>query len=101
MFKFVFKRSSRKYTGVVISAFIIVVAINFIDYLICVCLPDQGILMFIVKMTVCVIVAFVSHLIIFSRFKRFNQVIDLANRACGGKVILIARKFKILSNIIK
>ncbi len=94
LFKFVFNRSNREYTILMSLVIILEIIVCLADYLICACLPDHGMFMFIVKMIVCVVVAVVTHFIVFSRFKRFNKVIDLANRASGNKLVLVIRKFR-------
>lgn len=97
LFKYVFRKSSVEYTKMVFTSFLIVVMIGFVDYIVCSFIPDQGVFVFVIKMAVCVIITLVMHLVMFSRFKRFNKVVELFDRATGGKIGIILRKIKLYS----
>ena len=93
LFKYVFQRSSKSYLVSVFGCLLIIAAIAAADYFICSFIPDGGILFFVVRMFVCVTVSVLLHFFIFSRFKRFKSVVDLINRAAGGKLDWFVRKY--------
>lgn len=95
LFKYVFRKSSVEYTKMVFTSFFIVAMIGFIDYIVCSFIPDQGIIVFVIKMVVCINITLIMHLVMFSRFKRFKKVVELFDRATGGKIGIILRKIKL------
>lgn len=86
LFKYGFKKSSIEYTKMVFASFLIVAIICFLDYIVCSFIPNQGIIAFVIKMIVCIIITSIMHVVMFSRFKRFKKVVKLFDRAIGGKI---------------
>lgn len=91
LFKHYFKRSPMEFFGRVFYYFVITCIASGVTYWICECVGGQGLLSFLMKMVICVIVPNVVFLICYHKMQEFQYAKTFAARM-GNKVLRMIKR---------